>query len=62
MGDGKYAVNRDDRKLGFSSQELYSYKLVFLPDEPSFLDYLTGREFVRKTDDFPFSDCLYKTK
>lgn len=62
VGDGKYAVNRDDRKLGFSSQELYSYKLVFLPDEPSFLDYLTGREFVRKTDDFPFSACLYKTK
>ena len=54
VGDGKYAVNRDDRKLGFTSQELYSYKLEFLPDEPSHLDYLEGKVFTRDISDFPF--------
>jgi 23S rRNA pseudouridine955/2504/2580 synthase len=54
MGDGKYAVNRDDRKMGFTSQELYSYKLTFLPDEPSHLDYLAGKTFTRDISDFPF--------
>jgi 23S rRNA pseudouridine955/2504/2580 synthase len=54
VGDGKYAVNRDDRKMGFTSQELYSYKLEFLADEPSHLDYLTGKVFTRDISDFPF--------
>ena len=54
VGDGKYAVNREDRKMGFTSQELYSYKLEFLADEPSHLDYLEGRVFTRDISDFPF--------
>ena len=54
VGDGKYAVNRDDRKMGFTSQELYSYKLEFLADEPSHLDYLEGKVFTRDISDFPF--------
>ncbi len=54
VGDGKYAVNRDDRKMGFTSQELYSYKLEFLADEPSHLDYLAGKVFTRDISDFPF--------
>ena len=54
VGDGKYAVNRDDRKQGFTSQELYSYKLEFLADDPSHLDYLTGKVFTRDISDFPF--------
>ncbi|MBQ7290836.1 MAG: RluA family pseudouridine synthase [Clostridia bacterium] len=54
VGDGKYAVNRDDRKMGFTSQELYSYKLEFLADEPSHLDYLEGKTFTRDISDFPF--------
>ncbi len=46
VGDGKYGVNRDDKKLGYKFQALYSYKLVFRPtDENSHLAYLAGREF-----------------
>ncbi|MGN1096185.1 MAG: RluA family pseudouridine synthase [Eubacteriales bacterium] len=58
VGDGKYAVNKSDRALGFESQELYSYKLVFLPDEPSHLDYLSGRTFTRDIGDFPFASGI----
>ncbi|MBP5209046.1 MAG: RluA family pseudouridine synthase [Clostridia bacterium] len=42
LGDGKYGVNRDDKKLGYKYQALYSYKLCFdrgLGD----LSYLTGK-------------------
>lgn len=46
VGDGKYGVNRDDKKIGFKFQALYSYKLTFMPkDEESALAYLKGREF-----------------
>ena len=62
VGDGKYAVNREDRKLGFESQELYSYKLTFLSDEPSHLDYLEGKTFTRDISDFPFADGIGKGK
>ena len=42
LGDGKYGVNRDDKKQGYKYQALYSYKLCFdrgLGD----LSYLTGK-------------------
>ncbi len=46
VGDGKYGINRDDKRLGFKYQALYSYKLTFLPSSPdSPLSYLAGREF-----------------
>ena len=46
VGDGKYGINRDDKKIGFKFQALYSYKLTFMPkDELSPLAYLKGREF-----------------
>jgi 23S rRNA pseudouridine955/2504/2580 synthase len=46
VGDGKYGINREDKKLGYKFQALYSYKLTFLPsDENSLLSYLKGREF-----------------
>lgn len=45
LGDGKYGVNRDDRKVGFSYQALYSYKLTFDFKAPSELDYLRGKSF-----------------
>ena len=49
VGDGKYGVNRDDKKLGFKFQALYSYKLTFMPeDKNSPLAYLKGREFTVK--------------
>ncbi len=45
VGDGKYAVNKEDRKHGFSSQALCAYKVVFLTSGET-LGYMNGREFV----------------
>lgn len=44
VGDGKYGINAADRRLGYKSQALYSYKLRFNSDEEE-LRYLKGREF-----------------
>ena len=47
MGDGKYGINRDDRRSGYKFQALYAYRLAFRPTcEEGALDYLRGREFV----------------
>ena len=44
LGDGKYGVNREDKKRGYAYQALYSYKVVFdFRDGP--LSYLNGKEF-----------------
>lgn len=43
LGDGKYGVNRDDKKLGYKYQALYSYYLKF--DGATELSYLNGKEF-----------------
>ena len=46
LGDGKYGVNRDDRKIGYKYQALYSYKLRFdFADKSGPLGYLCGKEF-----------------
>lgn len=46
LGDGKYGVNRDDRKSGYKYQALYSYKLRFdFADNSGPLGYLCGKEF-----------------
>ena len=47
VGDGKYGINRDDRRSGYKFQALYAYRLAFRPTcEEGVLDYLRGREFV----------------
>ncbi len=53
LGDGKYAVNKDDRKKGYTYQQLCSYvvKFVFKTDR-GILNYLNGKEFKSKTPDF----------
>ncbi len=44
LGDGKYGVNREDKKRGYRYQALYSYKVVFdFRSGP--LSYLNGKEF-----------------
>ncbi len=43
LGDGKYGVNRVDRKEGAKFQALYSYYLKF--DGGEHLSYLNGKEF-----------------
>ena len=54
LGEGKYARNKEDRKIGYSYQALYSYKLSFdgLVDTP--LAGLMGREFTVKKTNIPF--------
>lgn len=55
LGEGKYGVNRDDRKRGYRHQALYSYKLRFDFDKTGdVLDYLAGREFSLSYDDVWF--------
>ncbi len=47
VGDGKYGVNRDDRRAGYKFQALYAYRLGFkLDGDAGALNYLRGREFV----------------
>ena len=43
LGDGKYGINREDKKSGFKFQALYSYYLKF--DGGNLLSYLNGKEF-----------------
>lgn len=46
LGDGKYGVNREEKKEGYKYQALYSYRLVFsFTGDSGPLAYLTGREF-----------------
>ena len=46
VGDGKYGINRDDKKRGHKFQALYSYKLRFaFTTDAGALQYLSGREF-----------------
>ena len=53
LGDGKYAVNKKDRKAGYSSQALSAHKLTFkFVGEKTHLDYLNGRTFYSSEPDF----------
>lgn len=45
LGEGKYAENKEDRALGYSSQALYSYKLTFEGEAPS-VENLCGKTFL----------------
>ena len=46
LGDGKYGVNREDKKQGYRFQALYSYRLRFdFADTRGVLGYLCGRQF-----------------
>ena len=45
IGDGKYGVNREEKKHGYKYQALYAWRLRFdFPDESGLLGYLNGRE------------------
>lgn len=44
IGEGKYGVNREDKKKGYRHQALYSYKIVFDFENEGFLGYLSGKE------------------
>lgn len=45
LGEGKYGVNRDDKKRGYKWQALYSYRIRFdFNESGDVLDYLKGKE------------------
>ena len=55
VGDGKYGVNRDEKRRGYKYQALYAYKLNFLADdEENILSYLTGKSFMINKDSIWF--------
>lgn len=43
LGDGKYGVNREDKKRGYRFQALYSFRIDFPTDCP--LSQLSGKQF-----------------
>lgn len=46
LGDGKYGVNRDDKKLGYKFQALYAFRLEFhFRIDSGALSYLNGKSF-----------------
>ena len=46
LGDGKYGKLQADKKLGFTRQALYSYKLTFsFTTDGGILEYLNGKTF-----------------
>ncbi|MBR2043194.1 MAG: RluA family pseudouridine synthase [Clostridia bacterium] len=49
LGDGKYGRLKEDKKLGFTKQALYSYKLTFsFESDAGILSYLNGKTFTVK--------------
>ena len=55
LGDGKYGVNRDDKREGYKYQALYAYRLRFdFGEELSELDYLKGKTFELDQNDIWF--------
>lgn len=52
LGDGKYGVNRDDRRAGYKYQALCSYSLGF--DGGDLLSYLNGKVFTIPIEDIWF--------
>ncbi len=54
LGEGKYAHNAADKKLGYSSQALYSCEVSFEFAEETLLGYLNGRKFSVKRENIDF--------
>ena len=58
VGEGKYANqerNRADRKRGFFSQALYSYRISFKRGETTALSYLDGKTFAVAIENIDFA-------
>ncbi len=49
LGDGKYGKLKEDKKMGFTKQALYSYKLTFsFESDADILNYLKNKTFAVK--------------
>ncbi len=61
LGDGKYGINKEDKKRGYKYQALYSYKLKFsFKSESGILNYLSGKEFSISKNDIYFTNEFFK--
>lgn len=55
LGDGKYGINREDKRDGYKYQALYAYRLQFdFPDKEGVLGYLDGIEVKLSPEDIWF--------
>lgn len=61
LGEGKYGVNRDDRRLSYKHQALYSYKLTFGTDS-GLLAYLNKRSFCVSPEEIRFLELFREEK
>lgn len=63
LGDGKYGVNRDDRRIGYKYQALYAYRLRFdFKNREGTLGYLRGKEVrIAPSDIWFYHDFMPKT-
>ena len=60
LGDGKYGVNKDDRREGYRYQALYSYKIRFcFSGEETALESLNGKEFSIPKDEIYFTKDFF---
>ena len=51
LGDGKYGINRDDKKIGYKFQALFAYRLEFrFTTDSGALSYLNGKSFAIDRD------------
>ncbi len=58
LGDGKYGNIANDKKLGFTKQALYSFRLTFLfVNDAGILNYLNGKTFT--VESVWFADKLF---
>lgn len=58
LGDGKYGKLKEDKKLGFDKQALYSFRLSFkFTSDAGILNYLNGKSFEVK--DVWFAEKLF---
>lgn len=63
LGDGKYGNLKEDKKIGFNKQALYSYKLTFsFTSDAGILNYLKGKTFTVKEVWFAEKLFGYKIK
>ena len=61
LGEGKYGVNKDDRRISYKHQALYSYKLTVRASE-GILSYLNGKTFTADCKDIRFLEFFNEKK
>ena len=59
LGDGKYGINREDKRQGYKFQALYAYRLEFrFKTKGTVLVYLDGKAFSADRDKIWFLEEL----